>query len=68
VIRTGNVHARIGGLLREIADAFDELAAEQAARRPPQKRARPQRELGPDPNPDATARVRRTLRAKGIAV
>lgn len=64
-MRPRDVHARIAALHRELAEAYEQLAelsSPPAAKRTP---ARPP--LGPDPSPETTARVRRTLRSKGIA-
>lgn len=55
---------RIAALHRELAEAYEQLAADPPSRAKP---APAQRELGPDPNPAVTAKVRRTLRAKGVA-
>ena len=56
--------ARIPALLRELADAFDELLAEQKPRKRARQIVAPE---GPPPDPQALATVRRKLRRQGIA-
>lgn len=56
--------SRIPSLLRELADAFDELLAAEPA---PPRRRRVIPPTGPEPRPEAMAKVRRSLRRQGVA-
>jgi hypothetical protein len=56
--------ARIPALLRELADAFEDLLAEQKPRKRARRLTAPD---GPPPDPQAIESVRRKLRRQGIA-
>jgi hypothetical protein len=56
--------ARIPSLLRELADAFDELLA---AERPRKRRRSAQAPTGPAPSAAAVRQVRGALRKQGVA-
>lgn len=58
-----STHRRISSLLRELADAFDDLERERA----PRRTRRPSKgEQSADINPAVTERVRRGLRRAGV--
>ncbi|HEU4619519.1 MAG TPA: hypothetical protein VFV10_15890 [Gammaproteobacteria bacterium] len=62
----GSIHARIASLYRELAEAHEQLAAEDTpARRPGPKRTQPERAPA---DPEMVVRVRRSLRRQGVAI